>query len=267
MAAESVESGEPSAEESATEHPADACELSGAAYRAGCRLDRPCPGIIGELRYRLYFFTWYFCRALFYVLFGLRLRGRESVPRSGGFIIACNHQSFMDPVIAGLVAGPRRQIHYMARRTLFFPPFSWLIRTYNAFPIERSRGDFSALENAAARLRAGLPVLVFPEGTRTPDGKLQKVRSGAARLSLAAGVPILPCYIHGAYRAWPRTRMFFRPIRGMEVSVGEPLQPEGKSASRSDREKLTARLQNALAAMEADAYSSSESSSGGIRAE
>ncbi|MBN1807434.1 MAG: 1-acyl-sn-glycerol-3-phosphate acyltransferase [Planctomycetes bacterium] len=253
----------------------DAAPVSGAgagpaeeaAFRRGKRLDRPQPGVFGELRYRLYQASWYFARAMFYVLFGLRLRGRENVPAEGGFLVASNHQSFLDPIIIGLVVGPRRQIHYMARRTLFSPALGWLIRLYNAFPIERSKADFKALTAAQQRLEAGIPVLVFPEGTRTPDGRLQKVRSGAARLALSGGVPVLPCYIHGAHRAWGKGKKFLRPIRGMRVTLGEAIMPEGAADSRSARNELTEKLRKALAALEEEAYSNEVSPSGGTRSE
>jgi len=234
-------------------------------YQAGSRLDRPQPGWFGEFRYWLYFASWHVCRVLFYVLFGLRLRGRENVPKSGGFIIGSNHQSFLDPILIGLVAGPKRQTHYMARKTLFFWPLRWLINLYNAFPIERDKADFKALAMAEARIKAGLPVMVFPEGTRTRDGKLGRVRSGAARLSLATGAPIIPCYIYGAFRAWPRGKAFPRPIRGMVVRLGAPVYPEGSADSRSARNALTEKLRIALAAMEAEAYSEVVSTSGGTQ--
>jgi 1-acyl-sn-glycerol-3-phosphate acyltransferase len=236
-----------------------------AVYTAGNRLDRPSPGFFGELRYWLYYVSWVVARSVFYVLFGLRLEGKKHVPKSGGFIVASNHQSLLDPIIVGIAVGPRRQLHYMARKTLFFPPLSWLIRLYNAFPIERGGADFEALEAAEARVRAGLPVLVFPEGTRTCDGRLQRVRSGAARLALATGAPVVPCYIHGSFRAWPRGKKFLRPVRGMRVTLGEPIMPEGKADSKRDRDAFTERLQNALAAMEAEAYSNAASLAGGSR--
>jgi 1-acyl-sn-glycerol-3-phosphate acyltransferase len=153
----------------------------------------------------------------------------------------------------------------MARKTLFFWPLRWLINLYNAFPIERDKADFKALAMAEARIKAGLPVMVFPEGTRTRDGKLGKVRSGAARLSLATGAPIVPCYIHGAFRAWPRGKAFPRPIRGMVIRLGTPIYSEGSADSRSARNALTEKLRIALAAMEAEAYSNNVSSSVGTQ--
>lgn len=220
---------------------------------AARRPSRPAPGIAGELRYWLYFFSWILVRVVFFMLFGLRLRGRQHLPAAGGFVVASNHQPFLDPIIAGIAVGPWRQAHYMARDTLFVGPFGWLIRAYNAFPVKRGRADRDALREAQRRLRAGLPVLVFPEGTRSPDGRLQQVKAGATRLAQAAGVPVLPCYIHNAYRAWPRGGRFFRPIRGMRVFLGEPLDGTRFPSDRAGREQFRQELAKALADLKARA--------------
>jgi len=221
------------------------------------RHDRPVPGILGELRYWLYFFSWILARSVFYVLFGLRLRGTSNVPKEGGLVIASNHQSFLDPIIVGIALGPWRQMHYMARDTLFVGPFGWLIRAYNAFPIRRGRADRGALAEAEKRVGWGLPLLVFPEGTRSVDGKLQRVKAGAARLALNTGAAVVPCYIHGAHRAWGKGRKFFRPIRGMRVFLGEPIESRNFKADRKGREELRVEMAKALARLEELAYSGS----------
>lgn len=222
---------------------------------AAARRHRPVPGVLGEVRYWLYFFSWILVRVVFYVLFGLRLRGTRNIPVKGGLVIASNHQSFLDPIIVGIALGPRRQVHYFARDTLFLGPFGWLIRAYNAFPVKRGGADRKALHAAQERLEGGLPVLVFPEGTRSSDGKLQKIKAGAARLALNSGVDVLPCYICGAHRAWGRGRRFFRPIRGMRVYLGEAIKSSGYSRDRQGREELRKEIAKALAALEEKAYS------------
>lgn len=232
-----------------------AAEEKPAAGEARPRRHRPAPGLLGEVRYWLYFLSWILARVVFYALFGLRLRGRENVPAEGGVVVASNHQSFLDPIIIGIALGPWRQVHYMARDSLFVGPFGWLIRTYNAFPVRRGRADREALAEARRRLSRGLPVLVFPEGTRSADGRLGRVKAGAARLALDAGVPLLPCYIHGAYRAWGRGKKFFRPIRGMRVYVGRPIETAGYGRDRAGRQALCAELAKALARLEGRAYS------------
>ena len=219
------------------------------------RPHRPAPGIPGEVRYWLYFFSWILARVVFFILFGLRLRGTENIPARGGLLIASNHQSFLDPIIVGIALGPWRQVHYMARDTLFVGPFGWLIRIYNAFPVRRGGADHRALKEARARLEAGLPVLVFPEGTRSRDGRLQKIRPGAAQIALSCRVPVLPCFIHNAYRAWPRGKKFFRPIRGMRVYLGKVIDTGAYSDDRAGRRALTDDIARALAELQERAYS------------
>lgn len=172
---------------------------------------------------------WYrFCRFLCHTGFLLFFRGRvfgaQRVPLKGGVVLVCNHQSFLDPVLATLAL--RRECHYMARDTLFKNErFRWLIESLNAFPIKRGTADISSIKETLRRLKDGALITVFPEGTRTPDGSVLPMQSGVVLIARKAGVPMIPTLILGAFEAWPRHAKLPRP-RPVIVAYGEPLSPE-----------------------------------------
>lgn len=176
-----------------------------------------------------------------YRAFGLR-----RVPCSGGVLLASTHQSHLDPVLIGIALG--RPVHFMARSTLFeIPGFGTLIRALNAFPVRRGTADLEAMREGIRRLRAGAALLVFPEGTRSPDGRIQPIHPGALLLAVRAGVPVVPVIVDGANRAWPKHRSFPRP-HPVSVRFGEPIPlPES-----SDREAISRRLTTAWHTLRAE---------------
>ncbi|MBN1490273.1 MAG: 1-acyl-sn-glycerol-3-phosphate acyltransferase [Phycisphaerae bacterium] len=168
-----------------------------------------------------------FCRLgcqIFYLLLGKgRVFGTERVPKTGGVILACNHQSFFDPVLATLALP--RECDYMARDTLFRNAlFRRLIESLNAFPVRRGETDTAAIKETLRRLKAGRLITVFPEGTRTLDGRIGPLQPGAAALAKKAKVPIIPVVIEGAFEAWPRHHVLPRPGT-ISVRYGTPIIP------------------------------------------
>jgi 1-acyl-sn-glycerol-3-phosphate acyltransferase len=172
---------------------------------------------------------WYrFCRAITQALFLLLFRGRvfgvRNVPREGGVLLVCNHQSFFDPVLATLALP--RECHYMARDTLFRNPwFRKLIESLNAFPVKRGAADVGAIKETLRRLKQGALVTAFPEGTRTWDGSVGPMQPGVVLLARKACVPIVPTLILGAYEAWPRQASLPRPAP-VVIAYGQPLPPD-----------------------------------------
>ena len=150
-----------------------------------------------------------------------RVFGLENVPASGGVLLASNHQSYLDPVLVAMVLP--REMHFMARRTLFRnPAFRVIIAGYNAFAIERDTADVKGVKEAIARLEAGNILLVFPEGTRTGDGSIGRMKPGIGMLAERAAVPIVPVLIEGAYEVWPKGRL--APGLGrISLIFGKPL--------------------------------------------
>lgn len=169
----------------------------------------------------------------FILLFRLRVYGREKVPAAGGVVIASNHQSFFDPVLVGV--GLPRSLNYMARDSLFrSAPFRWLIRSLNAFPFRREGVDTDAVREAIHRVGSGGIVVIFPEGTRTRDGSIGKIKKGVGLISRRAQAPIVPAVIDGAFEAWPRERVLFRP-GVVRVAFGPSLS-YAKQARMSEEE-------------------------------
>ena len=155
-----------------------------------------------------------------------RAFGLENIPRKGGVLLAANHQSYLDPVLVAMVLP--REMHFMARRTLFRnPAFRAIIAGYNAFAIERDSADVKGVNSAIARLEAGNILLVFPEGTRTGNGSIGPMKSVGV-IAERAAVPIVPVLIQGAYEVWPKGRLM--PHLGtISLVFGKPLSPENTS--------------------------------------
>ncbi len=163
------------------------------------------------------------CRSIYRLYYRLYHRGRiynrERLSDDGGVILAANHVSFLDPPLLG--AACRREAFYMARDTLFRNPLAgWLLRSWNCVPIKREGGDIGALRTALRMLGEGKAVLMFPEGTRSPDGQLQEGRAGIGMIVVKSKVPIVPMRIFGTNRALPRGAALPRPAR-LTVRFGE----------------------------------------------
>ncbi|WP_018291390.1 1-acyl-sn-glycerol-3-phosphate acyltransferase [Verrucomicrobium sp. 3C] len=180
---------------------------------------------------------WYaVARAL--VKVGLRLgfelqgEGAERVPE-GGLLLVSNHASYLDPLAVGSVA--RREIYYLARRSLFRGRMAELLTSVNTIPTAREHPEPAALRKILDLLSEGQGVLIFPEGTRSADGKLQPAKSGAGFLAAQAQVPILPVRVFGSFEALSRSARFpsLTPIR---VVIGSPYQPRQMKEDETKKE-------------------------------
>lgn len=173
--------------------------------------------------------AWYWlarlgCQMFCALLFHFRVYGRENIPEHGAFILASNHQSYLDPVFCGV--GLKRHLIFMARDTLFrFRAFAWLIRSLNAIPIGRDRADVAAMKKILARLKEGRGVCLYPEGTRTPDGRVAPFKPGFGLLCRRARAAVVPMLIDGAFECWPRHKKFFSP-GAVTVQYGKALAPD-----------------------------------------
>ncbi|MFC1674267.1 lysophospholipid acyltransferase family protein [Candidatus Omnitrophota bacterium] len=137
------------------------------------------------------------------VFFRLQVKGAENIPKEGGFILASNHVSYLDPVVVG-VACPRK-VNYMARRDLFSNPlFAWFLRRLRVFPVKRSSADISALKEAISWVKRGFGLVLFPEGTRSQDGRVGQAHDGIGFLAAKLDVPVIPAYIQGTEVVMPK---------------------------------------------------------------
>ena len=181
---------------------------------------------------------WYDLMRLFFrlmgvAMFGVRCGGRENIPASGGALVLSNHQSHLDPPLIGMASN--RRLNFLARDTLFhFAPLGWFIWSVNGIPIDREGSGLSGLKETLRRLKQGGAVVIFPEGTRSPDGEIAPLKPGFSSLARRANVPLVPVGIAGAYDAWPRQNSFprFAPVA---IVFGPPLEPS-VAAGYSDQE-------------------------------
>lgn len=183
---------------------------------------------------------------------GARAWHRERLPPSGPMLIVGNHVSHLDPPLVGMCVG--RPCTYLARHTLFrVPGLGWLIHRVGAFPIDRDAGK-DGLTAVLKLLAEGRRVVMFPEGTRSPDGTFQPLKPGVALIAKKANCPIVPVGVAGAYEAWPRSQPLptpavfgvLGPARPIGVNFGEPV-PAGYYA-RMGRDQIVLDLQARIAA-------------------
>lgn len=172
-------------------------------------------------------------RGIFHLVYNLKITGMENVPKrgNGGFIVACNHQSYLDPVFIGLAV--KHRYGFMAKEELFQnKAFARLISSLGAFPIKRGAGDGVAIEKAVEVIEDGRALVIFPEGTRNKarDGKVLRGKSGVSVIVSQTGAQVVPMAI------WYGAR---RPIRRrVTVCVGKRIEAEQLRLNPQDRADL-----------------------------
>lgn len=181
-------------------------------------------------------------------LFRLRATGREHLPE-GGCVLAANHNSNFDPWPLGLPLFPRRYLRFMAKSELFWTPFKQFATAAGAFPVRRGERDTVAIETAIELCRAGHVVVMFPEGTRRKKGLRKRyearAHTGAARIALGAGVPLIPAGIVGTDR--------LGRLPQLRVAYGPPIPLDDLRGREDAAQEATDRLMAAIAELEASA--------------
>jgi 1-acyl-sn-glycerol-3-phosphate acyltransferase len=185
------------------------------------------------------------------IFFRVRVVHRERMINHGPVILAANHQSFLDPPLAGSVSD--RGIYFLARRSLLNGPvLGWLLPKLNVVPVDSEGGkDRTALKALIRILRAGEGTLVFPEGQRTLDGNLQPAQPGLGLVIAKTLAPVVPMRIFGAYEAWPVHEKWPRP-RHVTIVVGEPIRFTREDVEAGGKEvyqALSQRVMDAIAAL------------------
>jgi 1-acyl-sn-glycerol-3-phosphate acyltransferase len=169
----------------------------------------------------VYFLGWCFFRSVYATYFHWKVFNSERVPLDGPVILASNHASYLDPPLVG--AGIKRGINYLARDTLFrFPGVGWLLRQWNSVPVDRDGGGAAGLRAILDRLLAGGAIILFPEGTRSRDGKLQPARSGIGLTVIKSTAAVVPVRVFGTFEAYGRHITIPRPY-GIGVKYGRPM--------------------------------------------
>ena len=175
---------------------------------------------------------WLFFRTLYATYFRWRVYDAENVPTTGAVILASNHASFLDPPLVG--SGLKRDINYLAKESLFrFPGIGALLRSWNSVPVDREGGGAKGLKIILGRLLDGGGIILFPEGTRSRDGKLQPARAGIGLVVAKSQAPVVPVRIFGAHEAYGRGMKFPRPKK-VAVKYGKPMMFEKLRAEAKD---------------------------------
>jgi len=197
-----------------------------------------------------YWVGYHFSRLLARIFFRFRILHRERMIQSGPVIVAMNHQSYLDPPLAGNACD--RAIYFLARRSLLnVPVLRWLLPKLNVIPVNQEGIDRSALKALIQVIKAGNGALVFPEGSRTLDGNLQPGLPGIGLVIAKTLAPVVPMRIFGAHEALPRGggRMRFHSIT---VVVGQPIHFTASDLQDRGRDvyaQLSQRVMDSIAAL------------------
>lgn len=189
----------------------------------------------------------------------IEVQGLENIPRTGAVILAANHISNFDPVVAGAwitVGLRRRRIHWLGKRELFdWPVIGWAAAHGGVHPVDRGNADAEAFRLATRILEAGYVLFVFPEGTRSPTGELQEARDGTAMLAMRTGARIVPIGVNGSDAVWRKGQKLPSPFprRTITVRIGESFAigdvvPEG-TERRAAKGIATSAIMTRIAAL------------------
>ncbi len=175
----------------------------------------------------MYYFMRYLVQLFFHLKYRMKIWNKENAPKlKGGYIIACNHQKYADPpMIASVI---HAKFSFMAKDELFHKNkfFKWLIIKCGAFPVVRGAGDGEAVRLAVEKLNQGRVLVIFPEGTRSYDGVIQRGKSGVALIASMTGAPVLPMYIR------------YGEKRIADVAIGEMIPAEEMKIDSEDHKAL-----------------------------
>ncbi len=165
------------------------------------------------------------------IVTGLKVNNKERIPDTGSFIIASNHISWFDPPLVGI--GIKRVCNFMAKRELFNNKlFGVILRNVKAIPVNRAGFDRQSIKNALEALRKGEGLVMFPEGTRSKDGEIGKMRLGVGLLAVKSNATVIPAYIKNSKNA-ARNRLTGKKV---VVTFGEPIRIAGSSEHPNSKE-------------------------------
>jgi len=172
--------------------------------------------------------SWFY----FKIFHRMEVKGLHNIPSTGAFILASNHTSYFDPPALGCKLP--RNLHYFARDSLFFWPLGLLIRNLNSIPVNRSQLDIATLKRVLKVLKSGDPLLVFPEGTRSPDGKLGGGKKGIGLLLAKSQSNVLPARVAGGCQVLGKGMLIPRIGRKLVITYGPLLRFENLDPGKSD---------------------------------
>ncbi len=162
------------------------------------------------------------------IAYNLSFEGLENIPDEGGYIYASNHRSYADPVLISIPV--KKRFAYMAKEELFKNPFfAALIRTLGAFPVVRGSGDMKVIDTAVEKLESGKNLVIFPEGTRSKDGKVGKGKTGVAMIAAMTGADVIPVGIVFDGKLSFRKKVvvkYGKPVHSSQLAISEKPSPK-----------------------------------------
>lgn len=168
-----------------------------------------------------YFIGYWLSTFFFRVFFRLKIVNRENLLENGGVIYAANHASYFDPPVIGVCC--RKAIFFLARKSLLkWPVLGPIFPKINVVPVDQERADMSALKTVIKLVRGGQRTIIFPEGSRTPDGNLQSAQAGIGLVIAKTLAPVVPMRIFGSYEAFPRHAKRVK-LAKITVVIGKPI--------------------------------------------
>jgi 1-acyl-sn-glycerol-3-phosphate acyltransferase len=189
----------------------------------------------------------WFCKLFCKLFLRMQVYDRENVPEEGGIVLISNHQSFLDPLFVAIAL--KSQLCFMARDTLFKSRiFGPLLKSVKAIPVRRGQADITSIKMIIAKLKQGEGVCLFPEATRTTDGRIAPFKGGFSLICRRGNAPVVPVLIDGAFECWPRHRKSFKIGSKITVTYGKPILVEKITGMEDD--DFVAMLTNTLRSMQ-----------------
>ncbi len=183
-----------------------------------------------------YAFFHYFAKGVYDACFRGEVIGTEHIPTSGPFLIASSHASLLDPPIVGCQVS--RQMRFFARKTLWnLSLMSWWLNKVETIPVDRDSGDVGAIRRVLQALAENRAIVLFPEGTRSPDGHLQKPKAGVGLMACKTGAPVVPCRIYGSDEAFGKGMKIPRFGTSVTVVFGPPIPASEYDAKEAGKER------------------------------
>ncbi len=203
-----------------------------------------------------YGFFHFLARGLYEAFFRGEVVGTDNIPVSGPYLIASNHASHLDPPLVGCQVA--RQMRFFARKTLWNNPVSsWWLNQTETIPVDRDSGDVGAIKKVLQALAEDRAVVLFPEGTRSMDGHLQKPKAGVGLMACKSGAPVVPCRVYGSFAAFGKGDKIPKFCTPVTIVFGRPIPPaeyDDPNAGKERYQVASARIFERIAALPEPRY-------------
>lgn len=190
-----------------------------------------------------YIFFRYLFLVIFKLFFRFKVIGKENIPDTGGVIVAANHASYLDPMVVGCAI--ERQARFMARSGLFKIPLIKSFVSAFSFPVDRDKPSPSTIKHAVKLLKRDEVIVIFPEGERSKNGDILESRRGFGLIAAMSGAKVVPTFIDGTYKAFPKGAKFIRPAR-ISVVFGTPIDIKDKNIDKMFQERFGGEVMDAI---------------------